>query len=564
MVGALRRCGRTERALANKCVGREALCAQVRRAGRFLLSQQNRDPISPTCGCLDRRFWAWKLVDFPEATFQRNVYPLAWLLRQSSNAEEQECLGHAVRVGLKYAFKIQHRNGSFDQAFPHEYSFGATAFLLESLLRAYQIVCDRLPPEERVVIEGGLRRAAGFLCDHDETHGHIANHLAGAAVALALSASTFKDNRHARRSEELLARVIGKQSPEGWFLEYNGADPGYQTLCLYYLASYQRLRPSPDLKEALDRAVAFLSWFIHPDGSFGGEYGSRRTAIFYPGGLALLSAHNPIARGMLARTFQAIVDGRAVTLDDVDVGNYAALLSNYLVAIEQTPTVLKADEPLPWETNGSQDFQQAGLFVRSTPSYYAVFGANNGGVLKVFDRRSGRQLCNDGGYVGQLENGTRITTQVTKTPPECAIQLGNIVVTAPFYVLREPVPSPFLFLLLRILNLTLMRSVFLGNLVKNRLAQALILGANRVPLDLVRRVHFHSDRVIVEDQIRWHKRAAIRWLAYGVPFVSIHMASARYFDGSDVPVKDNRRTVDLAAVRAGQIVRSEFFPCNEA
>ena len=40
-----------------------------------LLSQLNRDPATSTTGCFDRRYWGWKLTDFPEATFQRNVAP---------------------------------------------------------------------------------------------------------------------------------------------------------------------------------------------------------------------------------------------------------------------------------------------------------------------------------------------------------------------------------------------------------------------------------------------------------------------------------------------------------
>ena len=41
--------------------------SQVEAIGQRLLFVQNRDPYSNTYGCFDRRYWAWKLTDFPEA-----------------------------------------------------------------------------------------------------------------------------------------------------------------------------------------------------------------------------------------------------------------------------------------------------------------------------------------------------------------------------------------------------------------------------------------------------------------------------------------------------------------
>ena len=102
---------------------------------------------------------------------------------------------------------------------------------------------------------------------------------------------------------------MASQSGEGWFPEYEGSDPGYQTLCLYYLAKIYHLHPDSQLKTALERAVEFLSWFAHPDGTFGGEYGSRRTAIFYPGGLAILSREIPLAGRLVRFMLDSIAAG---------------------------------------------------------------------------------------------------------------------------------------------------------------------------------------------------------------------------------------------------------------
>jgi hypothetical protein len=153
---------------------------QVLQACRHLLSEINRDPATPTCGCCDRRFWAWKLIDFPEATFQRNLSALAWLSRQPEAQTEQVFLSQTIQSGLLYTASIQHRSGSFDQAYPYEASYGATAFLLPDLLDAYQAVRDNCDRDRQLTIEAMLQRAATYVDKHAELHGTISNHLAGA------------------------------------------------------------------------------------------------------------------------------------------------------------------------------------------------------------------------------------------------------------------------------------------------------------------------------------------------------------------------------------------------
>lgn len=509
--------------------------AQVERACRRALSEQNRDPYAPAHGCFDRRFWAWKLVDYAEATFQRNVLLAAWMLRQPETPEaERAVCAASVRAGLAFAAGAQHADGSWDQAFPHEHSFGAAAFLLHPLLEGWLAVREGLDPAASAQAERMLRRAADFLCAHGEEHGHIANHLAGAALSLARAGATFGEARYGARADALLASILEHQSPEGWFLEYLGADPGYQTLCVYYLAQLQEVRPSAALAEALARATEFLAWFVHPDGSFGGEYGSRRTGVFYPGGLALLAARgNATAAAMVRAMADSIERRRTVTLDGVDVANLAPLSANYLLLLEHAPALPDAVPPLPREREGAADFVQAGIHVRSTRRHYVVVGASNGGVVKVFDRADGRVRVNDGGYAGRDGSGGFVTTQGTGTGKATA-SAEEIVVDAPFVQMPRALPSPAQFLVLRPMNLTVMRSVGMGNAVKRALVRLLISGGKPLPLTLRRTVRIDGDGVSISDVVRAPRGTRMRELACGVPFVGIHMASARYFEHAEL------------------------------
>src|SRR5690606_18803089 len=44
-----------------------------------ILGMMDREAVSPTSGCGDRVFWAWKFVDFPGSRFQESLCVLAFL-----------------------------------------------------------------------------------------------------------------------------------------------------------------------------------------------------------------------------------------------------------------------------------------------------------------------------------------------------------------------------------------------------------------------------------------------------------------------------------------------------
>jgi len=84
---------------------------------------------------------------------------------------------------------------------------------------------------------------------------------------------------------------------------------------------------------------------------------------------------------------------------------------------------------------------------------------------------------------------------------------------------------------LRLLNLSLMRNIWLGNLVKKFLVTLLIGEKHPVSLQLDRMISFENKKVTIKDRLSKSPRLKLRWLKFGQKFVSIHMASSRYFDG---------------------------------
>jgi len=495
------------------------------------LGDQDRDPASPTCGCFDRRYWAWKLVDFPEATFQRHVYPLAMLVQDpSSRFHNRADVIESIAAGLRFAVKIQHRNGSFDQAFPFEQSWGATAFLLQPLLAALECVRPAVGGDGDRIAER-LSASAAFLRQARERHGRITNHLAGGAYSLYAASRVLGDAASASAARELVADIVASQSQEGWFPEYGGADPGYQTLCLQYLAEIDLVDRTPELTRAMERALEFLQWFVHPDGTLGGLYGSRRTRIAYPAGFVLLSSRFQMAGAIAHALLAAAADERSITVQTVDAGNLAPLLSSLVRALSVQVDCSSVPK-LPRERESAAvDFYGAGLHVRSTLRYYAVVGSRNGGTLTVFDRASGHCTRDDGGYVGELGDRRQVTSQVTAQHGVQA-ERESVTVDATFAELSHPVPAPSRFVLLRLLNLTAMRSLAIGNAIKRMLVARLIAPQTAVRLRVRRRFGFGEERVSIDDRFENPDRLSVTSLRGGRPFVSIHMASAGYYSGS--------------------------------
>ena len=498
---------------------------QLARACRRLLSALDRDPYSPTFGCFDRRYWAWKIADAPELTFQRNALTIAWhLARGAAHGIPRAILADGAAAALTFAAARQHRDGSFDQAFPGEHSYGATAFLLHDAVHAVALLREAGAPVPAAA-EPMLRNAARFLIGTRERHAFIANHLAGAAAALSACGGLFGDAHLSRHANALRDQVLESQHREGWFPEYGGADPGYQSLCLYYLTQTGGAGTHDALRTALARGADFLSWFAHPDGSFGGEYGSRRTAVLYPGGLAKLAGGSASAAALARFAMDGLARGSLTGLDHLDDGNLAPMAMNCIAALESE---IPPDGSLPFETRGvTADFHAAGLFVRSAGDVYAVIGASNGGVIKAFNRATRLAAADDTGYAAS-SRGRALSSQ-SRHGTTWQAGADAIVIDAGFAPLPSLTATPWRFIALRLLGLTALRVEAVREWVKRQVVARLMTPAAVDGPRLRRTIAIAADRLMVDDVITG--AAHLEWIESGRSFVSIHMASARYFPG---------------------------------
>ena len=53
----------------------------------------------------------------------------------------------------------------------------------------------------------------------------------------------------------------------------------------------------------------------------------------------------------------------------------------------------------------------------ATAAYYAVIGLSKGGVVKLYDRRTGELAASDCGYWARLSDSRIVSSQSLKRPP---------------------------------------------------------------------------------------------------------------------------------------------------
>src|SRR5262249_36827037 len=151
---------------------------------------------------------------------------------------------------------------------------------------------------------------ADWLATHRES-GVLSNHSALTALALLRASELLGEARWRSAIEARIETVLSLQNDEGWFQEYEGSDPGYLTLTIGALAELHHRWPRPALREAIERAVRFALEVVQPDGSFGGELGSRNTHLFFPHGLERTGLWLPEALELNDRALALLAAGRA-------------------------------------------------------------------------------------------------------------------------------------------------------------------------------------------------------------------------------------------------------------
>lgn len=504
-------------------MNKEAFAAAALREIPKILTLQDRNPHSPTFGCFDRNYWHYRLIDFPSGMAQEFVYPLtlAYKIDVAGNAFywRPEVRSWA-EAGIEFAARSAHRSGSCDDYFPYEQASGAAAFSLLACVEAYGLLGLQRPD----LLEF-FRRRADWLARHDES-GRLSNHQALIVLALLRAGQLLGTREWDDLRASRLDRLLKWQSPEGWFPEYDGLDTGYQTLTLWCLARLHELRPDDRVRHAIVRSVDLLRWFVHPDGTFGGEYNSRNTYNFFPAGFELAGRWLPEALWVNDRYAAALAAGNAPCFaDDHIIGHH---VWNYLLAY----CGWVEDRPATPEPVGRRHIKDAGMLVERAPSEAIYVALNKGGAFRYF--RAGRFAASDTHLSARLRSGRRTKTAVGHLVADYDVEVApqTIRVAGPLGWAKLTRMNSLRLILLRVGMLTVGR--FFPNLVRSFLQRRLIVGRREAPLRFVRTLTRRDEGWHVRDELRAASWRDVESVGIGGDQTSIYVAMSRVFHPSQM------------------------------
>lgn len=484
-----------------------------------ILTLLDRNPHSPTFGCFDRNFWHYRITDFPSGMSQEFVWPLA--LAYDTRAPDnpfygQSCLREWVEAGILYAARTAHRDGSCDDYFPYERAVGATAFSLLASMESYNLL--GLENQEALAF---FAKRADWLASYHES-GRLSNHQALVVLCLELAGRVLSTDRWERIKAERMERLLGWQSREGWFPEYEGCDPGYHSLTISLLARLHDLAPTKALKDALEKAASLAGELIHPDGSYGGEYGSRNTYNYFPHGFELVGRWYPRALSINDAFLEGLARGRGACYgDDHIIGHH---VWNYLLAWRDF--VASRLSP-PRRSRGRIWLHEAGILIDRRDNVELYVALNKGGTFKLF--RDSELVASDTQFSLQVRQGRKIKNSVAHLVDrhECRVEEDKIVVSGSLGWAKHAQMTTARFLVLRTVMVTLGR--FFPNLIRRLLQAMLITGKRPAPFTFRRSFSWVDGHWRISDQLKTSSWANVVGAGSGSGQTSIYVVMSRTF-----------------------------------
>jgi len=409
-----------------------------------LMEIADRNLFSPTFGCFDRAYWHYRTADFPSGMFQEAVLPLALLYKLDHPQNPlfgKERIRELVIGGIEFAIRSAHADGSCDDYFPYERAAGAAAFSLYACTEATRLL--NLQESHPHFLDFFKKRAENLIEKGMLESGTLCNHKALIVLAVYNTFLLTQEPILQQKSDMALLKLLSLQKSEGWFPEYEGCDPGYLTFTIDFLAKYYQRSGDIRVLDPLASAIAFAINFMHPDGSYGGEYGSRNTFHFMPHGFELMGKQCPEAF-LAARSFLKSLElGTRSYIDDDRimihyVYNYLQAYLDYASGFEVMTAA--TTEPV------MRVFPEADLVVARQGEHVAIFSTQKGNG-KVF--KNGKLVFSDSGVVGKDRAGKVFSSHVFGAVEKFFLKDGILSMTGKMFEQSQIVFTPWTFWLFR-------------------------------------------------------------------------------------------------------------------
>ena len=518
-----------------------------------LLGNMDRNPFSPTYGCFHRDYWLDKTSDFPDAVRQFGVQSLALVYKEkfpNNIYRGKDKVKDWAIAGLDFWTKIQHKDGSFDEFYPYERGWvGPTAFTTFTSIETYKLLKGAIPTEveERILV--AIKKAAYFIIKGESEEDHLANHHAMACLAVWKAYEIFNDKELKVGFSKLWEGFKEYHNyNEGWSREYDGVDPGYLSATVSFLGKIYQTNSNQEIFDVLKQSVEFASNFVYPNGFYAGSMGSRNTLHFYPHGFEILADKIPLAGAIAEKMLVALKKGKLVPPEIISdryvFYRVPEFLQSYLDYTPRSKILLK----LPYEKKElNRYYLESKIFTRKIDNKYIIANLAKGGVVKIFNTESGELLFNDCGLIGELEDGSVVTSQWVDSSYICKSDDIGWTVSGQL----NKVPSNKLFTPLK--NIIFRSVLFLlgwsssfSHFLKAKIRKTLILGQRKIPVSFKRQLIIKGSEIVLSDELKILGKARLNKLSFGDEFFVRYVPQSRYFQSQELEITGD--TLDVQAI----------------
>ncbi len=517
-----------------------------------LLGLLDTNPSTDIYGCFDREYWHYNTIDIPCARKQEAALTLALLynLKYKDNIYyKKPIILEWINAVLNFWTKTQSKDGSFNEWYPNEHSFVTTSFSSYAISEALLLMGDKIKNKNKIILS--LKKAGNWLRNRYEQR--VQNQQAGAAIALFNIYLLTKENKYLKDSEEKINQLIKIQTKEGWWSEYGGPDIGYLSLTIDYLTKYYKKHPNKNLKKVIENALHFISYFIHPDLTAGGCYGSRNTEYLIPSGFEAAYNLSKDAKSISQFIRKSTEKRKTILPNSLDDRYLSYIGYNWLQAFinARENKKIKDKETKPrFQKVFTKNFKIAKIYIKSNEKFYFILNYDKG-TFRVFSKGT-KKAYNDSGILIEKEDETYITGlsgNVTKFSEKD----NHLIMQGYLKKLSKKSLTPSKNISLRLFQLTLGKSERISLNVKEKLRDILITKSKNTKRTFIREFYLYKNSIKVTDRIKGIK--SVKKIILGKKFSYLFVPSANYFQRSELSEINTKVIVSMEKDKSIKISR---------
>lgn len=498
----------------------QALVDDIEPGLRRCFGLLDRQRFSKTSGSFDKDHWHFRTKDFSSSAVQMSgitIVRLAELQQKGVIKTPFEIteLQELVLSIYKYTWNLQHSDGSFDEWYPNERGWGGpTGYVLFALCQMHEYLREQVKGFNEEDYRPRFLKSAHFLGGRPEL-GTLANHHAVTMLALFKTWKLTGDDKVKRDFDQLRFKFLELCEEEGWSLEYDGFDAGYNLATISFLSRILQEHKDAELETYCLKSLEFVAQFIYPDGTFGGKLSSRQTTHHYPYPWLFWSSRSHLALQISQRMIQREILQCAPKPYDQDDHYLHYRLWEYLDAIScsvenDLPDSPDLQDALPWDQERYFKFYpRAGVFIYHDKPLLLYGSTKRGGAFELFhsDKRKRVSLLSDS--VVQRPSGKIYCAQFNQEKSgTLQHDTGELLFEGNFDLmpLFNESFTPLRFLLFRIFTFPFSLHPFVAHIGKGLIRKSMILDKITSIGTLRRKILLKGKVFRLEDCLKLNKR----------------------------------------------------------